>query len=44
MDPHQLIGLVRPANNFAMGGVPMHLTQNSTTWKEKPFPNIYSWM
>ena len=27
MNPHQLIGLVRPANNFAMGGVPMHLTR-----------------
>ena len=25
MNPHQLIGLVGPANNFAMGGVPMHL-------------------
>ena len=27
MNPHQLIGLVRPANNFAMGGVPMHLAR-----------------
>ena len=27
MDPHQLVGLVGPANNFAMGGLPMHLTQ-----------------
>ena len=27
MDPHQLIGLVGPANNFAMGGLPMHLTR-----------------
>ena len=27
MNPHQLIGLVRPANNFAMGGLPMHLAQ-----------------
>ena len=25
MNPHQLIGLVGLANNFAMGGVPMHL-------------------
>ena len=25
MNPHQLISLVGPANNFAMGGVPMHL-------------------
>ena len=27
MDPHQLIGLVRPANNFTMGGVPMNLAR-----------------
>ena len=27
MDPHQLIGLVGPANNFAMGGLPMNLTR-----------------
>ena len=27
MNPHQLIGLVGPANNFAMGGLPMHLAQ-----------------
>ena len=27
MNPHQLIGLVGPANNFAMGGVPMHLAR-----------------
>ena len=27
MNPHQLIGLVSPANNFAMGGLPMHLTR-----------------
>ena len=26
MNPHQLISLVRPANNFTMGGMPMHLT------------------
>ena len=25
MNPHQLIGLVGPANNFAMGGTPMQL-------------------
>ena len=24
MNPHQLLGLSRPANNFAMGGLPMH--------------------
>ena len=27
MNPHQLVGLVGPANNFAVGGMPMHLTQ-----------------
>ena len=27
MNPHQLVGLVGPANNFAMGGMPMHLTR-----------------
>ena len=27
MNPHQLISLVSPANNFAMGGLPMHLTR-----------------
>ena len=27
MNPHQVVGLVRPANNFAMGGVPMHLAR-----------------
>ena len=26
MNPHQLVGLVRPANNFAVGSTPMHLT------------------
>ena len=25
MNPHQLLGLTGPANNFAMGGLPMHL-------------------
>ena len=24
MNPHQLLGLTGPANNFAMGGIPMH--------------------
>ena len=27
MDPHQLVSLVSPANNFAMGGLPMNLTR-----------------
>ena len=26
MNPHQLLGLTGPANNFAMGGLPMHFT------------------
>ena len=26
MNPHQLVSLFGPANNFTMGGVPMHLT------------------
>ena len=27
MNPHQLISLVGPANNFAMGGMPMHFAR-----------------
>ena len=27
MNPHQLVGLVRPANNFVMGGMPMHFAR-----------------
>ena len=27
MDPHQLVSLVSPANNFAMGGLPMNLAR-----------------
>ena len=27
MNPHQLVGLVGPANNFAVSGIPMHLTR-----------------
>ena len=26
MNPHQLLGFTGPANNFAMGGLPMHFT------------------
>ena len=37
MNPHQLIGLVGPANNFAMGGVPMHLAQ-ILLMEGKPLP------
>ena len=27
MNPHQLVGLVGPANDFAVGSMPMHLAQ-----------------
>ena len=27
MNPHRLIGLVSPANNFALGGLPIHLAK-----------------
>ena len=27
MNPHQLVGLAGPANNFAVGSTPMHLTR-----------------
>ena len=27
MNPHELVSLVGPANNFAVSGVPMHLTR-----------------
>ena len=27
MDPNMLVGFVSPANNFAMGGLPMHLAK-----------------
>ena len=27
MNLHQLVGMVRPANNFEMGGMPMHLAR-----------------
>ena len=27
MDPNMFFGLVGPANNFVMGGLPMHLTK-----------------
>ena len=37
MNPHQLIGLVGPANNFAMGGIPMHFT-NVLISEGKPVP------
>ena len=26
MNPHQLLGFIGPANNFAIGGLPMHFT------------------
>ena len=39
MNPHQLIGLTRPANNFAMGGIPMHFT-NILIAEGKPVPQV----
>ena len=27
MNPHQLVGLVGPTNNFAVGSMPMHLAR-----------------
>ena len=37
MNLHQLIGLTRPANNFVMGGIPMHLA-NLLIADEKQVP------
>ena len=36
MNPHQLIGLVGPANNFAMGGMPMHFARNTVEGRTLP--------
>ena len=37
MNPHQLVGLTGPANNFAMGGIPMHFV-NILISEGKPVP------
>ena len=37
MDPNMLIGMVDPANNFTMGGLPMHLAQ-VLLMEGKPLP------
>ena len=37
-DPHQLVGLTGPANNFAMGGLPMHFASILIA-NEKPVPH-----
>ena len=39
MNPHQLVGLTGPTNNFAMGGLPMHLA-NILLTNGKPVPSI----
>ena len=39
MNPLQLIGLTGPANNFAMGGIPMHFT-NILIAEGKPIPQV----
>ena len=37
MNPHQLVGLTGPTNNFAMGGLPMHFA-NILIASGKPVP------
>ena len=37
-NPHQLVGLTGPANNFAMGGLPMHFASILIAAK-KPVPH-----
>ena len=39
MNPHQLIGLTGPTNNFAMGGIPMHFA-NILIAEQKPIPQV----
>ena len=39
MNPHQLVGLTSSANNFAMGGLPMH-SANILISKGKPVPHV----
>ena len=39
MNPHQLVGLTGPANNFAIGGIPMHFT-NILIAEGKPIPQV----
>ena len=39
MNPHQLVSLTGHANNFAMGGIPMHFT-NILIAEGKPVPQI----
>ena len=39
MNPFQLVGLTRPANNFAMGGIPMHFA-NILLSEGKPVPPV----
>ena len=39
MNPHQLVGLTGPANNFAMGGIPMHFA-NILIAEGKPVPQV----
>ena len=39
MNPHQLVGLTRPTNNFTMGGISMHFA-NVLISEGKPVPQI----
>ena len=39
MNPHQLVGLTEPTNNFPMGGIPMHFA-NILIAEQKPIPQV----
>ena len=39
MNPHQLVGLTGPANNFAIGGIPMHFA-NILIAEGKAIPQV----
>ena len=39
MNPHQLVGLTGPTNNFVMGGIPMHFA-NILIAEQKPIPHV----
>ena len=41
MNPHQLVGLVGPANNFAMKGLAMHFVQILIANGHTPPPHLF---
>ena len=43
MNPHQLVRLTGPTNNFAMGGLPMHFV-NILIASGKQVPQTLFWM